>query len=638
MCELTSKDLYIALIDDINEYTGKIKDEEIGKKENYSKLEHAISVLYNFKAGKNVKVYIRKLLDILNNIKYQFDEVNIFTECSDDDFYLSYGVLCAIYGIFKQDKSDGAFEILDGFDIDKFPGISKIIKENNDIEKLRKFYLVKLENFVDQILNNKLDNKYYLWFTILVDKDLDSIPIIIKDKKKKKNKSKINDIKENNLIGNMNLNVDSNKEKIINKENIENIDEKIEDKKEIRPIEQNKFQNYDMTLIEEKKSNNFIEKKNNSNDEIITKNVNIHEISNKIDNDFQNINIDEISNQKEIESQNINTDKISNEKENESQEGNKDSHSSIEANESLNKNDILLNEENKLQNNIKNDILLTGNIISQTENKEGNKLNMKTGHIENKEINDIFKQIKESSSTLTEKETLMFNLLEKFYDELKEIQQRVDLLEKNQAQLYNQFALYQTSRDNGKSIFFYLYKYFELSGDSNQFDKTKKIFQYLDSKEETDKLNETQKIALNKFLKILFFVNQYHNKILHRQLKTKTLKLIKEIQKRDKNFRVFPDFNYNQFIESIKYFIENVQISEEIQSVLYDEYENYSLDKGLGAIFDSKKEAIKLENETIVFKIKKEEVNEAINYLNDVKIKDSTLEDLCDMTIWDKSN
>lgn len=58
----------------------------------------------------------------------------------------------------------------------------------------------------------------------------------------------------------------------------------------------------------------------------------------------------------------------------------------------------------------------------------------------------------------------------------------------------------------------------------------------------------------------------------------------------------------------------------------------------MGAIFDSKKEAITSENETILFKIKKEEVDEAINYLNSVKIKDSTLEDLCDMTTWDKSN
>ena len=115
MCELSSKDLYLALIDDINEYTGKIKNEEIENKENCSKLEHAISVLYNLKTGKNVKIYLRKLLDILNNIKYQFDEVKIFTECSDDDFYLSYGVLCAIFCIFKQDKSDGTFEIFDGF-------------------------------------------------------------------------------------------------------------------------------------------------------------------------------------------------------------------------------------------------------------------------------------------------------------------------------------------------------------------------------------------------------------------------------------------------------------------------------------------------------------------------------------------
>ena len=58
----------------------------------------------------------------------------------------------------------------------------------------------------------------------------------------------------------------------------------------------------------------------------------------------------------------------------------------------------------------------------------------------------------------------------------------------------------------------------------------------------------------------------------------------------------------------------------------------------MGSIFDIIKEAIMLENETILFKITKEEVDEAIDYLNDIKIKDSSLEDLCDMTTWDKSN
>ena len=646
MCDLSSKDLYMALIDDINEFTEKNRNEEEEKKEDCSKLDIAISVLYYLKASKKIKIYIKKLLEILKNIKYQFDVVNIFTKCSDDDFFLSYGVLCAIYCIFKQDKSDEDFKILDDFQIDKFPGVSKIIKENSDIEKLRKYYLLKLDNFVNHILNNKLDNKYYLWFTILVDKDLDSIPIVIKDKKKKKkkkNKAKINDIKGDNIINNQNmdLNVEPYNEKNNNKQKKENTDEKNEDNKEIRPIEHNNVQNCDTTSIEEKKSNNYIENKNISNDETITQNEIIYEASNKIENDSQNIIINEISNNKEKESHNINIDEISNKKEDESQNENKNNLSSIEGNKSKNKNDISLKEENSFQNNNKNDKLLPGD-ISQTENKEGNKLNKENGQIENKEINDIISRIKKRSPNFNENEKLMFNLLEKYNDEIKElkeskkqyeseskkqyesIQQKVDLLEKHQVLLYNQIALYQTSRDNGKSIFFYLYQYFELSGDKNQFDKTKKIFEYLDSAENTDKMTQTQKFALNKFLKILFFVNRYHNKILHRQLKSKTLNLIKEIQKRDKNFRVFPGFNYNQFIESIKYFINNAKNNKEIQAVLYDEYEKYSIDKGLGAIFDSKKEAITLENETILFKIKKEEVDEAINYLNDVTIKDSS--------------
>ena len=141
--------------------------------------------------------------------------------------------------------------------------------------------------------------------------------------------------------------------------------------------------------------------------------MNIHNISNIIEIDFQNINIKEISEKKEMESQNIITDEIFNKKENESQNGNKNNLLSIEENKSKNKNEIILKEENKFHNNIKSDILLTGNIISQTENNEGNKLNMETGHVENKEIDYIFKQIKESSSTFTEKKNINFQSLGK---------------------------------------------------------------------------------------------------------------------------------------------------------------------------------------------------------------------------------
>ena len=135
----------------------------------------------------------------------------------------------------------------------------------------------------------------------------------------------------------------------------------------------------------------------------------------------------------------------------------------------------------------------------------------------------------------------------------------------------------------------------------------------------------------------MYFINQYHNKIIHNQLKSKTKKFIKQIQQKDNSFPVFPEFNYKQFIESIKYFIKNITSNKEIQAVLYDAYENYSIDRELESILDKNKEAISLENDTIIFKIKDEEVEEAIDYLDNLTIGEETLESLCDKTSWDKS-
>ena len=138
-------------------------------------------------------------------------------------------------------------------------------------------------------------------------------------------------------------------------------------------------------------------------------------------------------------------------------------------------------------------------------------------------------------------------------------------------------------------------------------------------------------------MRIIYFINQYHNKILHNQLKSKTKNLIKQIQQNDKSIPVFPEFNYKQFIESIKYFIKNITRNKEIQAVLLDAYENYSIDKELESILDKNKEAISVEDDTIVFKIKDEEVDEAVNYLDNLKIGDESLESLCDKTSWDQS-
>ena len=94
-------------------------------------------------------------------------------------------------------------------------------------------------------------------------------------------------------------------------------------------------------------------------------------------------------------------------------------------------------------------------------------------------------------------------------------------------------------------------------------------------------MSNKQKLIMIKFLRIIHFINQYHNKILHNQIKSKTKKLIKEIQKKNKDFPVFQDFNYKQFMESIKYFIEDISSNKGVQAVLYDAYENYIADKEL---------------------------------------------------------
>ena len=59
------------------------------------------------------------------------------------------------------------------------------------------------------------------------------------------------------------------------------------------------------------------------------------------------------------------------------------------------------------------------------------------------------------------------------------ITERVELLEKHQVLLFNQIVLYQNYLDNGKSIFFYLYNYYNLGAETNIFERTKQVFNYL---------------------------------------------------------------------------------------------------------------------------------------------------------------
>ena len=68
--------------------------------------------------------------------------------------------------------------------------IFEVIKQYTDIKKLKNIYINKLKNYTQEFVNsNNKNNKFINLFKILYEKDLRSIPMI-KRKKKKKQKFK----------------------------------------------------------------------------------------------------------------------------------------------------------------------------------------------------------------------------------------------------------------------------------------------------------------------------------------------------------------------------------------------------------------------------------------------------------------
>ena len=330
-----------------------------------------------------------------------------------------------------------------------------------------------------------------------------------------------------------------------------------------------------------------------------------------------------------------------------------------------NSNELETNEASNEQNNINNNL---SNEEGKENNNSSDENNISSASIGQNEqinidkINEVMNKLEDNKSQFTQTEEQLYNFTkllkdiffqykkdneEKFSNykkesenKINELSQRILALEEYQVIVYHQLALYQNSRGSEKSIFSYLYKYFDLKGivgDDDVFKKTQKVFEYLEEKEDSKFIKKEQKPAVRKFLRILFFINSYHNRILHNLLTTKTKKLLESIQRNNKNIAVFPDFNYSQFITSIKYFIENLVDNDEIQAILCESYKFYELDLKLKSIFDKEKEAIILENNRIMFKLEKEELDIAIDFLKDIKINDDNLEKLCDLTSWGKN-
>ena len=137
------------------------------------------------------------------------------------------------------------------------------------------------------------------------------------------------------------------------------------------------------------------------------------------------------------------------------------------------------------------------------------------------------------------------------------------------------------------------------------------------------------------FLKIAFFLNKYHNKIL--QIIIIFSWTNDKGYSEKKALHVFPDFTYRQFLDSFEYFIQNIFNNEEVQVALKESYNNYMSDLGLGTIKDKLGEAIvKNKDEKIEFNLQNDEFNDAKEFLNGIQINNDNLELLCNLTSWDK--
>ena len=189
MNSLTVENLYEAIIDEIVDYSikkGNTEMKNMQKAKKYSKLNLSIFVVENAKIDNVFKTYQKDFTNFLSNVKYQMEEIKVFTDISDDDCFLAYGLLCGLLCMFQEEKEI----IFQSFNIEKFPRVLNVINEYTSIEKLKNIYNIKFENFCLEYINNNTDNQFQKWFKVLYEKDLSSIPIIERKKKNKKKKKK----------------------------------------------------------------------------------------------------------------------------------------------------------------------------------------------------------------------------------------------------------------------------------------------------------------------------------------------------------------------------------------------------------------------------------------------------------------
>ena len=602
--------------------------------------------------------------DINQNLKNE-EIVNDKIKVNEHDIYKAYGLLWGLDYVFSNSKDKDISE----FNYKKYKNLSEFLEIYGSYSLLSKNYK---KNYSEEIKDKQLDIKFInRWLEKLNEKRLKSMKDnSIANKKSKKKKKNLNgkeincpNNKENNkAIENSNeiqeeikqvpynenekdkkISEESEKINIIkenennensfkesmpspnidNKEKIDISKEKIIDISFIAQTPPSKMKPKTSDDIREI-NNNIKDKENYSEVSIKSVSINNNLINN---NKAENINgesIDKLSNKINLNSLPETINDLSNKNQSNSQA--LTPHNLSDKNNSSLQNEI--NKDPSIKSN--SNYLNTKNINLAAQNKSSP---------QSETYNDSYSQ----PLTNEELTKIVLSLRKDLKEKTEELNKKIDRLEKNQLLMYHQMQMYQSSRDIEKSINYFYYDYLYHDSTkvaSNEFGKLQNIIKYLNNKDYS-KLNETQKIKLRKYFRFHFFANRVSNKILHRNFKDDSKKILEEKRKNNDLIGLIPGFDFDECFDSLAYFIENNVKNPQLNKAMEIVYkEDYIKDMGLNEIRDCGEEVIRKNENGIEILLSKNDIEEIRNYFKTVTLKDNSTSfvDLCNNKIWDRGS
>ena len=132
-----------------------------------------------------------------------------------------------------------------------------------------------------------------------------------------------------------------------------------------------------------------------------------------------------------------------------------------------------------------------------------------------------------------------------------------------------------------------------------------------------------------------FFINEYLNTILNKRIRDSTIVLINNMGKQENYYKLSGGFTYDEWWQSLTFFINNMMNNDEIQLILKDAYSEYK-QKKYGKIMDSEDEIILSQNEKIRLLISNEDMDSIRDYFSKIKVGQSKIpfEECCNKTSW----